>query len=109
MDEPHSREEGIMFFKIIAAAAIMAVPAAAHAQSTTTPTVPQDTTHASTRIRTDSTKVDTANGSIYSKKKTTTSDSTHIRPRADSTTNVSPIDSTRMGVPTTKSTKTPPR
>src|SRR5665647_1941064 len=101
MDEPHSREEAIMFFKIIAAAAVMAVPAAAHAQSTTTPT--------STRIRTDSTQVDTANGSIYSKKKTTTSDSTHIRPRADSTTNVSPIDSTRMGVPTTKATKTPPR
>ena len=51
-----------MFMKIIAAAAIMAAPAVAHAQGTTK--VPQDTTHAATRFRTDSTKVDTANGSI---------------------------------------------
>ena len=98
-----------MFFKIIAAAAIMAAPAAAHAQATT-PTVPQDTTHSSTRIRTDSTKVDTANGSIYTKKKTTTTDTTKAtRTRTDSSMNVTPIDTTRMGVPTTKSTKTPPR
>ncbi|HEV7703569.1 MAG TPA: hypothetical protein VGO46_04715 [Gemmatimonadaceae bacterium] len=98
-----------MFLKIIAAAAIMAAPAAAHAQSTT-PTVPQDTTHSTTRIRTDSTKVDTANGSIYSKKKTTTNDTTKAtKSHTDSTMNVSPIDSTRNGVPTTKSTKTPPR
>jgi hypothetical protein len=109
MDEPHSREEGNMFFKIIAAAAILAVPAAAHAQGTT-PTVPQDTTHATTRIRTDSTKVDTSNGSVYTKKKTTTSDTTKAgRSHTDSTMNVSPMDSTRTGVPTTNSTKTPPR
>ncbi len=62
-----------MFFKIMAAAAIMAVPAVAHAQGTT-PAVPQDTTH--TRIHTDSTKVDTSNGSIYTKKKTTVTDTT---------------------------------
>ncbi len=97
-----------MFLKIIAAAAVMAAPAVAHAQSTT-PTVPQDTTHSSTRIRTDSTKVDTANGSIYTKKKTTITDTTKAtKTHTDSTMNVSPIDSTRMGVPTTKP-KTPPR
>jgi len=93
-----------MFMKIIAAAAVLAIPAAAHAQQTT-PTVPQDTTHSS--VRTDSTKVDTANGSIYTKKKTTKSDTTKAtRTHTDST--MTPIDSTRMGVPTTKS-KTPPR
>jgi hypothetical protein len=98
-----------MFFKIIAAAAIMAAPAVAHAQGTT-PTVPQDTTHSTTRIRTDSTKVDTANGSIYTKKKTTVTDTTKAaRTRTDSTMNVTPLDSTRMGVPTTRPTKTPPR
>jgi hypothetical protein len=96
-----------MFFKIIAAAAIMAVPAVAHAQGTT-PTLKQDTTH--TRIRTDSTKVDTANGSIYTKKKTTVSDTTKAtRTRTDSTMNVAPLDSTRMGVPSTRQSKTPPR
>jgi hypothetical protein len=96
-----------MFFKIIAAAAIMAAPAVAHAQGTT-PTVPQDTTH--TRIRTDSTKVDTANGSIYTKKKTTVTDTTKAaRTHTDSTMNVTPIDTTRMGVPPTRPTKTPPR
>jgi hypothetical protein len=96
-----------MFFKIIAAAAIMAVPAVAHAQGTT-PTVPQDTTH--TRIRTDSTKVDTSNGSIYTKKKTTVTDTTKAtRTRTDSTMNVAPLDSTRMGVPSTRQSKTPPR
>jgi hypothetical protein len=98
-----------MFFKIIAAAAIMAAPAVAHAQGTT-PTVPQDTTHSTTRIRTDSTKVDTANGSIYTKKKTTVTDTTKAaRTRTDSTMNVTPLDSTRMGVPATRPTKTPPR
>jgi hypothetical protein len=94
-----------MFFKIIAAAAIMAVPAVAHAQGTT-PTVPQDTTH--TRIRTDSTKVDTANGSIYTKKKTTVTDTTKAtRTRSDSTMNIAPLDTTR--VPSTRPAKTPPR
>ena len=91
-----------MFFKIIAAAAIMAVPAAAHAQATT-PTVPQDTTHSSSRIRTDSTKVDTSNGSIYTKKKASDSTKTHT----DST--MTPIDSTRMGTPPAQPSKTPPR
>lgn len=94
-----------MFFKIIAAAAIMAVPAVAHAQGTT-PTVPQDTTHM--RIRTDSTKVDTANGSIYTKKKTTVTDTTKAtRTRSDSTMNVAPLDTTR--VPSARPTRTPPR
>ncbi len=98
-----------MFFKIIAAAAIMAAPAAAHAQATT-PRVPQDTTHTTTRIRTDSTKVDTANGSIYTKKKTTVADTTKAgRTHTDSTMIVTPVDTTRMGVPPTRPTKTPPR
>ena len=98
-----------MFFKIIAAAAIMAAPAVAHAQGTT-PKVPQDTTHSTTRIRTDSTKVDTANGSIYTKKKTTVTDTTKsARTRTDSTMNVTPMDTTRMGVPPMRPSKTPPR
>ena len=100
-----------MFMKIIAAAAIMAAPVVAHAQGTT-PTVPQDTTHSTTHVRTDSIKVDTANGSIVTKKKTTVSDTsraTRTRTHADSTMNVSPLDSTRMGVPPTRPTKTPPR
>jgi polyisoprenoid-binding protein YceI len=98
-----------MFFKIIAAAAIMAAPAVAHAQGTT-PTLPQDTTHTTTRVRTDSTKVDTANGSIYTKKKTTVTDTTKAgRSHTDSTMNVTPVDTTRMGVPPTRPTKTPPR
>jgi hypothetical protein len=98
-----------MFFKIIAAAAIMAAPAVAHAQATT-PTVPQDTTHSTTRIRTDSTKVDTANGSIYTKKKTTVADTTKaVRTHTDSSMNVTPVDTTRMGVPPTRPTRTPPR
>lgn len=96
-----------MFFKIIAAAAIMAVPAVAHAQGTT-PVVPQDTTHSTTRIRTDSTKIDTANGSIYTKKKTTVADTTKAtRTHTDSTMNVAPLDTTR--VPSTRPAKTPPR
>jgi len=98
-----------MFLKILAAAAIMAAPAVAHAQGTT-PTVPQDTTHSTTRVRTDSIKVDTANGSIVTKKKTTVSDTSRAtHTRTDSTMNVSPLDSTRMGVPTTRTTRTPPR
>ncbi len=98
-----------MFLKIIAAAAVMAAPAVAHAQGTT-PRVPQDTTHSMTRIRTDSTKIDTANGSIVTKKKTTVSDTTRAtRTHTDSTVKVSPLDSTRMGVPSTRQTKTPPR
>lgn len=97
-----------MFMKIIAAAAIIAAPAAVHAQGTTK--LPQDTTHTATHIRTDSTKIDTANGSIVTKKKTTISDTSRAtRSHADSTMNVSPLDSTRMGVPTTRATKTPPR
>jgi hypothetical protein len=97
-----------MFMKIIAAAALVAAPAVAHAQGTTP--MPQDTTHSRTHIRTDSTKVDTANGSIATKKKTTVSDTSRAaRTHADSTMNVSPLDSTRMGVPTTRPSKTPPR
>lgn len=96
-----------MFLKFIAVAAIAAVPAIAHAQQTT-PTVPQDTTHSMTHIRTDSTKVDTSNGRIYTKK--TMSDTTKTtKTHTDSTMNVSPIDSTRMGVPTNRPSKTPPR
>jgi hypothetical protein len=98
-----------MFMKIIAAAAIMAAPAVVHAQGTTR-TVPQDTTHSTTRVRTDSIKVDTANGSIVTKKKTIVSDTSRAtRTRTDSTMNVLPLDSTRMGVPTTRATRTPPR
>ena len=100
-----------MFLKIIAAAAVMAAPAVAHAQATT-PTVPQDTTHATTtHIRTDSTKVDTANGSIYTDKtkKKTVKDSTTVHTRTDSTMNTSPLDSTKMGVPSARPSKTPPR
>ena len=100
-----------MFLKIIAAAAVMAAPAVAHAQATT-PTVPQDTTHATTtHIRTDSTKVDTSNGSIYTdkNKKKTVKDSTTVHSRTDSTMNTSPLDSTKMGVPSARPSKTPPR
>ncbi len=100
-----------MFLKIIAAAAVMAAPAVAHAQATT-PTVPQDTTHATTtRIHTDSTKIDSANGSVYTKRnQKTIKDSTTInRMHTDSTMNVSPLDSTRMGVPSSRPSKTPPR
>jgi hypothetical protein len=95
-----------MFLKFIAVAAIAAVPAVALAQQTT-PTVPQDTTHSTTRIHSDSTKVDTSNGSIYTKKKSSDTTKT-AKTHTDSTMNVSPIDSTRMGVPTTPATKTPP-
>ena len=101
-----------MFLKIIAAAAVMAAPAVAHAQATT-PTVPQDTTHATTtHIRTDSTKVDTSNGSIYTdkNKKKSVKDSTTVnRTHTDSTMNTSPLDSTKMGVPSARPSKTPPR
>jgi hypothetical protein len=87
----------------------MAAPAVAHAQGTP-PTVPQDTTHTTTRIRTDSTKVDTANGSIYTKKKTTVADTTKAgKTHTDSTMNVTPVDTTRMSVPPTRPSKTPPR
>ena len=96
-----------MFLKIIAVAAIAAVPAVALAQQTT-PTIPQDTTHSTTRIHTDSTKVDTSNGSIYTKKKTT--DTTKIiKTHADSAMNVTPLDSTKMGVPSQHPSRTPPR
>jgi hypothetical protein len=100
-----------MFMKFIAAAAIMAAPAVVHAQGTTPPPkLPQDTTHSTTRIRTDSTKIDTANGSIVTKKKTTVSDTSRAtRMHTDSTLNVTPLDSTRMGVPSTHPAKTPPR
>lgn len=93
-----------MFFKFIAAAAIVATPVLAHAQ-TTTPTVPQDTT-SQTRIHTDSTTTDTANGSVYTTKKKTDKkvDST----KTDTTMNVSPVDSTKMGVPPARPTPTPP-
>ena len=96
-----------MFLKIIAVAAIAAVPAVALAQQTT-PTIPQDTTHSTTRIHTDSTKVDTSNGSIYTKKKTSDTTKT-IKTHADSTMNVTPLDSTKMGVPSQHPSRTPPR
>lgn len=96
-----------MFLKFIAVAAIAAVPAAAHAQQTT-PTVPQDTTHSTTRIHIDSTKVDTANGSVYTKRKSADTTKT-VKTHTDSTMNVSPVDSTRMGIPSTRPSKTPPR
>ena len=116
-----------MFLKFIAAAAVMAAPAVAHAQATT-PMVPQDTTHSTTRIHTDSTRVDSANGSV-----TTTNSSTHKRNdrirdttaagktpagrmhtdstkwHSDSAMNASPTDSTRMRIPPTKAARTPPR
>lgn len=96
-----------MFLKIIAVAAIAAVPAVAHAQQTT-PTIPQDTTHSTMHIHTDSTKVDTSNGSIYTKK--TMSDTTKTtKTKNDSTMNVSPLDSTKMGVPSQHPSRTPPR
>ncbi len=96
-----------MFMKIIAAAALIAAPAVAHAQGT--PKLPQDTTHSTTHVRTESAKTDTANGSVVTKTKTTVSDTSRAaRTHADSTMNVSPIDSTRMGIPATHS-KTPPR
>lgn len=123
-----------MFLKFIAAAAIVAAPAVVHAQTTTptnpttaSPTTyPQDTTRSSTRIHTDSTKVDSANGSVITtdstKQKhdrirdTTTagktpstrmhSDSTRLH--SDSSMNVSPTDSTGMTPPPNKG-RTPPR
>lgn len=96
-----------MFLKIIAVAAIAAVPAVALAQQTT-PTIPQDTTRSTTRIHTDSTKVDTSNGSIYTKKKTSDTTKT-IKTHMDSTMNVTPLDSTKMGVPSKHPSHTPPR
>ena len=131
-----NRTEGgsILFLKFIAAAAIVAAPAVVHAQTTTptnpttaSPTTyPQDTTRSSTRIHTDSTKIDSANGSVITtdsmKQKNdrirdTTmagktppsrmhTDSTRLH--TDSTMNVSPTDSTRMSTPP-KSGRTPPR
>lgn len=95
-----------MFFKFIAAAAIVATPVLAHAQ-TTTPTVPQDTT-LKTRIHTDSTTTDTSNGSVYTKRKTTDKKVDSTKTRTDSSMNVSPIDSTKMGVPPARPTPTPP-
>jgi hypothetical protein len=94
-----------MFFKFIAAAAIVATPVLAHAQSTTTPTVPQDTT-SRTHIHTDSTTVDTSNGSVYTTKKK--SDKKTDSTKTDTTMNVSPVDSTKMGVPPARPTPTPP-
>jgi hypothetical protein len=125
-----------MFLKFIAAAAIVATPAVVHAQTTTptnpttstATTYPQDTTRSTTRIHTDSTRVDSANGSVTTtdttkfKKRdrirdTTTagktppsrvhSDSAHLH--SDSTMNTSPTDSTRMHTPPTTSGRTPPR
>lgn len=113
-----------MFLKFLAAAAVMAAPAVAHAQATT-PTVPQDTTHSSTRIHTDSTLVDSANGSVTTTKSTTQKRNDRMRDttaagkirvhsdstkwHTDSTMNASPADSTRMSTPPTNATRTPPR
>jgi hypothetical protein len=122
-----------MILKFIAAAAIVAIPAAVHAQATTptttspTPTYPQDTTRSTTRIHTDSTKVDSANGSVITDstsihkkndriRDTTTAgkipssrvhtDSTRVH--TDSTMNMPPADTTKMGPPK-PSSPTPPR
>jgi hypothetical protein len=95
-----------MFFKFIAAAAIVATPVLAHAQSTT-PTVPQDTT-SRTRIHTDSTTIDTANGSVYTTRKKTDKKVDSTKVHTDTTMNASPIDSTKMGVPPARPTPTPP-
>jgi hypothetical protein len=125
-----------MFLKFIAAAAIVATPAVVHAQTTTptnpttstATTYPQDTTRTTTRIHTDSTRIDSANGSV------TTTDTTKFKKRdrirdttaagktppsrvhsdsarlhSDSTMNMSPTDSTGMRPPTNNSTRTPPR
>src|SRR6185312_16067848 len=85
VDQMTNRTEGgsNMFVKFIAAAAIVAAPAVVHAQTTTptnpttsTPTTyPQDTTRSTTRIHTDSTKIDSANGSV------TTMDTTKFHKR----------------------------
>lgn len=95
-----------MFFKFIAAAAIFATPVLAHAQ-TPTPTVPQDTT-SRTRIHTDSTTIDTANGSVYTTNKKTDKKVDSTKAHTDTTMNASPIDSTKMGVPPARPTPTPP-
>lgn len=95
-----------MFFKFIAAAAMFATPVLAHAQATT-PTVPQDTT-SRTHIHTDSTTVDTSNGSVYTTRKKTDKKSDSTKTHTDSTMNVSPVDSTKMGVPPARPTPTPP-
>jgi Ni/Co efflux regulator RcnB len=112
-----------MFLKFIAAVAVMAAPAVAHAQATT-PTYPQDTTRSSSRIHTDSTRVDSSNGSVTTTdstrktkdriRDTTTAGKTKTRSdstrwHSDSTMNAKPIDSTRMSTPPTNSTRTPPR
>jgi hypothetical protein len=109
-----------MFLKFIAAAAVMAAPAVARAQATT-PTVPQDTTRSTARIHTDSTRVDSSNGSVTSTRKTndrirdtTAAGKTKVRSdstkwHSDSTMNKSPYDSTKMSPPPTNSTRTPPR
>jgi hypothetical protein len=121
-----------MFLKFLAAAAIVAVPAAVHAQTTTptnpttSTTYPQDTTRSSTRIHTDSTRVDSANGSVTTSKSTqkkdrirdtTTAGKTppsrvhtdSARLHSDSSMNVTPTDSTKMHTPNPSSTTTPPR
>jgi hypothetical protein len=95
-----------MLFKFIAAAAIVATPVLAHAQ-TTTPTVPQDTT-LRTQIHTDSTTTDTSNGSVYTTKKKTDKKVDSTKAKTDTTMNVSPVDSTKMGVPPARPTPTPP-
>jgi hypothetical protein len=111
-----------MFLKFIAAAAVMAAPAVARAQATT-PTYPQDTTRSTTRIHTDSTRVDSSNGSVTTDKSATRKKNDRIRDttaagktkvhtdstkwHSDSTMNTSPTDSTR--IPPTNSTRTPPR
>jgi hypothetical protein len=95
-----------MFFKFIAAAAIVATPVLAHAQQTT-PTVPQDTT-SQTRIHTDSTTVDTSNGSVYTTKKKTDKKVDSTKAHTDTTMNASPVDTTKMGVPPARPTPTPP-
>jgi hypothetical protein len=109
-----------MLLKFIAAAAVMAAPAVAHAQATT-PAYPQDTTRSSSRIHTDSTRVDSSNGSVTTTRKkndrirdTTAAGKTKVRSdstkwHSDSSTTKSPTDSTRMSTPPTNSTRTPPR
>ena len=125
-----------MFVKFLAAAAIVAAPAVVHAQTTTptnpttstSTTYPQDTTRSTTHVRIDSTKTDSANGSVTTmdttkfKKRDRIRDTTSAgktppsrvhsdsaRLHSDSTMNMSPTDSSGMRPPTNNSTRTPPR
>ncbi len=101
-----------MFHKFLAIAAVAAAPAIAHAQGTTTPT--QDTTAMGhTQAHKDSSSVTSKKIRKHSgAMKDTTSMHTRTNTRMDSDSssmNVSPVDSARMGVPSTRETSKPPR